>query len=327
MRELLARLPDWIRRDRVDADLKREQCFRWLDHLRQDLRYALRGLRRAPGFTAAVIVTLGLGIGANAAMFNVIDQLMFRPFAYLRDPATVHRVYLRLPGRDRLLSAESFPYARYLDLERWTTSFSRYAAFFPTVVAVGSGASSRERPVAAVSASYVDFFDARPALGRFFVAAEDTTPSGANVAVLSHAYWTSELGSRDVLGQTIQIDNIVCTIIGVAPAGFTGVAEGSPAVAYLPITTFGAHQPGGSSVDYWKRYVWDWTEMMVRRKPGVTLERANADLTQAYIRSRAAARAIHSFMPRTETERPLAVAGALKTAAGPYPGLEARTLL
>ena len=327
MRELLARLHDWIHRDRLDGDLKREQRFRWLDHLRQDLRYALRGLRRAPGFTAAVILTLGLGIGANAAMFNVIDQLMFRPFAYLRDPATVHRVYLRLPGRDRLLSAESFPYARYLDLERWTTSFSQYAAFFPTVVAVGSGVSSRERPVAAVSASYFDFFDSRPALGRFFVAAEDTTPSGANVAVLSHAYWTSELGSRDVLGQTIQIDNIVCTIIGVAPPGFTGVAEASQAVAYLPITTFGAHQPGGSSVAYWKRYVWDWTEMMVRRKPGVTLERANADLTQAYIRSRAAARAIHSFMPRTETERPLAVAGALKTAAGPYPGLEARTLL
>ena len=78
-----------------------------------------------------------------------------------------------------------------------------------------------------------------------FTAAEDTTPSGASVAVLSHAFWTAELGSRDVLGESIQIDNIVCTIIGVAPAGFTGVADGEAPLAYLPITTFGAHQPGG----------------------------------------------------------------------------------
>jgi len=370
MRELLARLYDWLRRDRLDAELAEELRFHadrlarderardaraddtahaakrrlgnvtrvreearerwsipWLDHLQQDVRYAIRGLRREPGFAAAVIVTLGLGIGANAAMFNVIDQLMFRPFAYLRDPAQVHRVYLRLPGSQRLLTSESFPYTRYLDLARWTTSFSQYAAFFPTVVAVGSGTASRERPIAAVSASYFDFFDARPTLGRYFTAAEDTTPSGANVAVLSHAFWTTELGSRDVLGQPIQIDNIVCTIIGVAPPGFTGISEGNAPVAFLPITTFGAHQPGGSSVGYWQRYVWDWTEMMVRRKPGVSIEQANADLTQAFIRSRAAARAIHSFMRRTETERPVAVAGALKTAAGPYPGLEARTLV
>src|SRR5690242_9659884 len=156
MREWLARLIDWFRRDRLDAELAAELQFHrahlerdrradgtppfeaawdahrqlgnttriredarerwsvpWLDHLQQDVRYALRGLRRSPGFTAAVVLTLGLGIGANAAMFGVIDQLMFRPFAYLRDPASVHRVYLRLPGRDRLLTNESFPYARY----------------------------------------------------------------------------------------------------------------------------------------------------------------------------------------------------------------------
>ena len=370
MRELLTRFADWLRRDRLDADLADELRFHadqlarderargaqeddamhaarlrlgnvtriredardrwsipWVDHFQQEVRYAMRGLRRAPGFTGAVVLTLGLGIGANAAMFNIIDQLMFRPFAYLRDPAHVHRVYLRLPGRDRLLSRESFPYARYLDLERWTASFSQSAAFFPTTVAVGSRAASRERPIAAVSASYFDFFDARPAVGRFFTSAEDTTPSGASVAVVSDAYWRSELGARNVIGQSIQIDNIVCTIIGVAPPGFTGVADGEAPVAYLPITTFGAHQPGGSSVEYWSRYVWDWAEMMVRRKPNVTIEQANADLTQAFIRSRAAARAIHSWMPRTETERPVAVIGALKTAAGPYAGLEARTLL
>jgi predicted permease len=298
-----------------------------LDRLRQDVRYALRGLRRSPGFTAAVVLTLGLGIGVNAAMFNIIDELMLRPPAYLRDPGGVHRVYLRIPGSQRLLTRESFPYARYLDLRSGTTSFSDYAAFFPTTLAVGVGEAARERPVTAVSASFFDFFDARPVLGRFFIAAEDTTPTGAKVAVLAYDFWNAELGGRDVIGESIQAGNVVYTIVGVAPEGFSGVADGRAPAIFVPITTFGANQPGGSSVDYWRRYTWDWTEMMVRRKPGVTLAQANADLTTAYIRSRDAARAIHSWMPRTDAARPVAIAGALKTAAGPYPGLEARTLL
>jgi putative ABC transport system permease protein len=370
MREMLARLLDWLRRDRLNDELAEELRFhqshlerdaraagvsapdavwvarrrlgsatrtieeardRWslpgLDQLQHDVRHAVRGLRRSPGFTAAVVITLGLGIGANAAMFGVIDQLMFRPFPYLRDPLTVQRVYLRTPGADRLLTRESFPYTRYLDFRKWTSSFAEYAAFFPTTVAVGSGDASREWPIVAVSASFFDFFDARPALGRYFTAAEDTTPVGARVAVLSYAFWKTEYGGRNVVGVPIQIDNIASTIIGVAPEGFVGVADGSPPAVFLPITTFGGHQSGGSSVDYWLNYRWDWAEMMVRLKPGVMPAQANADLTKAYVRSREAARAIHSFMARRELYRPTAVVGALKTAAGPYPGLEARTLM
>ncbi len=312
---------------------------RSLDWLRQDVRYALRGLRKAPVFTLAVVLTLGLGLGANAAMFGVIDQLMFRPFPYLRDPARVNRVYLRVPGRDRFLTRESFPYARYLDLRNWTTSFSQSAAFFPVTVAVGSGEAARERRIAAVSASFFEFFDARPVIGRYFTSAEDSVPAGANVAVISFDYWRTELGGRaDVLSQSILVNNVLCAIIGVAPQGFVGVADGSsperstgssdgtPPAVFIPITTFGGHQPGGSSVDYWRRYTWDWAEMMVRRRPGVTVAQASADLTLAYVRSRDAARLIHDWMPRVDPVRPVAIAGALKTAAGPYPGLEARTL-
>jgi predicted permease len=299
---------------------------RWLDHLRQDVRYALRGLRRSPGFTAAVVVTLGLGIGANAAMFNVVDQLMFRPYAYLRDPASVHRVYLRVPGRERQLTRESFPYTRYLDLKNGTVSFSQSAAFFPTTIAIGSGEAARERPIMAVSASFFEFFDARPVLGRYFVVAEDTIPAGANVAVLGFAFWQTEFGGRNVIGESILVGNIPCTIIGVAPRGFSGVAEGAAPTVFLPITTFGAHAPGGSSVGYWRRYVWDWTEMMVRTRPGVSIATANADLTAAYVRSRDAARVVHPSFPK-DPAPPVAIAGALKTAAGPYRGLEDRTLL
>src|SRR5215212_11610983 len=92
---------------------------RLLDEIAQDLRYALRGLRRSPGFAAAVVATLGLGIGANAAMFGVVDRLMFRPYAYLRDPSTVHRIYLQSTYRGTTNTGTSTEYARYLDFKRW----------------------------------------------------------------------------------------------------------------------------------------------------------------------------------------------------------------
>src|SRR5688500_7554918 len=82
----------------------------------QDLRYALRGLRRSPGFTIAAVLTLGLGIGANAAMFGVIDRLMFRPFPHMRDPGTIHRVYLQTTYQGRTNNFSEMPYARYADL-------------------------------------------------------------------------------------------------------------------------------------------------------------------------------------------------------------------
>src|SRR5688572_23986203 len=107
----------------------REWIGKRLDQLRQDVRYALRGLRRAPGFTATVIVTLGLGIGANAAMFSVVDRLMYRPLAYLRDPGTAHRIYWQWSERGTVTTTMSTQYARYLDLGKWTTSFSHLAGF------------------------------------------------------------------------------------------------------------------------------------------------------------------------------------------------------
>jgi predicted permease len=370
MREWLARLVDWIRRDRLDAELNEELQFHrahlerdaratgttasdapwvarrqlgnvtrlreesrdrwsipWLDQLQQDIRYAFRGLRRSPGFTISVIITLGLGIGANAAMFGVIDRLMFRPYAYLRDPGRVHRVYLQVTERDREATRDGMEYTRYLDLQRLTTKFSETAAYSHGGVAVGTGDAARERVIAAVSASFWDFFDARPALGRFFVAAEDRTPVGASVAVLDFGFWKAEYGGRNVLGEPIAVGNINATIIGVAPEGFTGVADrGTPAV-YIPITTFAGNQPGRDGKEYFVNYHWGWMDMMVRRKPGVSIEAANADLSTAHVRSWNLERPENPQLAPVTVARPRALASSLRPAAGPDPGLEARTLL
>ena len=106
-----------------------------LESLAQDLRYALRGLRARPAFTLGVTLTLGLGLGANAAMFGVVDRLLFRPPPYLHDASRAHRVYIAwtTDGRDRVDRA--LEYTRYADLARWTHAFDRVAAFAPRQLA------------------------------------------------------------------------------------------------------------------------------------------------------------------------------------------------
>jgi len=293
----------------------------------QDLRHAARALRRSPGFTTAVALTLGLGVGANAAMFGVVDRLMFRPFPYLRDPGTVHRVYLQTTADGRTVTKREVPYTRWLDLRRWTTSFAQTAAVAQRPLALGTGEDAREREVAGVSASLFAMFDARPVLGRFFGASEDTVPRGAAVVVLSYRYWREAFGGVDVIGRPLQVGTVRATIVGVAPPRFVGVASERAPAAFIPITTFPL-AAGENKVDsYWRLYNWDWTSIVVRRKPGVSVAAASADLSAAHVRSRVAQRELDPGTAPPTLSRPRAVAGALRIAAGPDAGLEARTLL
>jgi putative ABC transport system permease protein len=364
MREWLTRLIDWFRRDKLEAELRDEINFHhsslerdahetdpvsarrrlgnttraieesrerwsipWLDQLQQDIRYAVRGLRRSPGFSLGVIATLALGIGANAAMFGVVDRLMYRPYPMLRDPSTVHRIYLRYIEQDALRTTFSFEYARYLDFQKWTRSFSEFAAFAPMQRAVGSSQATRERGIAAVSASFFEFFNARPVAGRFFTRDEDVTPIGAPVAVLTHSFWQSEFGGRDVIGKPLLIDRLTYTIIGVTPPGFEGVNEGPPRSAFIPITTYAGSQEGRDGREYYTHYHWGWIQMMVRRRPNVSVASATTDLTTAYIRSWNAERPLFPRLAPVEVAKPHAIVGPLKTSAGPDPSLENRTAL
>ncbi|HVT39087.1 MAG TPA: ABC transporter permease [Gemmatimonadaceae bacterium] len=300
-----------------------------LDHLRQDVRYALRGLRRSPGFTATVVLTLGLGIGANAAMFGVIDQLMFRPYPRLRHPGDVHRVYLDQTYRGHTGAYSVFPYQRYLDLRNHTTSFSQYAGYAEGTMAVGSGNAARERLVGVVSASFFDFFDGRPALGRYFLASEDSASRGASVAILGYGFWKTQFGGRNVIGDRLAIRNASFTIIGVTPEGFVGVPEHEPPAVFIPIlSTWGLYSTGASGpTPFDGRYDWGSTNLIVRRRRGVSVAAASADLTNAWLQSWNAERALDPRVEPATEARPRAIAGALKTAGGPGAGLESKTLL
>jgi predicted permease len=297
------------------------------DILLQDVRYAVRGLRRTPGFTLTAVVTLGLGIGANVAMFAVIDRLMFRPLPYTRDPGTVGEIYLQTTpqGRRQLLSV--IPYTRYRDIAGATHSFAELAAVSEWRFAVGRGQATRIRKVAGVSGSMFHFFTAKPELGRFFGPADDELPLGAQVAVLGHAYWRSEFGGTDVIGRRIVVGSLEYAVIGVAPAGFVGAASGRAPDIFVPITTIPALHGAWARDRYYRDYSWDWVEVLARRKPGVTDDAIVADLSAAYSASRAKQRLINPQVYPDSIAHPIGFLASVHDAAGPDPGRETRVLL
>jgi putative ABC transport system permease protein len=293
-----------------------------LEALRQDATYTLRDLRRNPVFTLGVTLTLALGIGANAAMFSLVDRLLFRPPARMVDPAAVHRVYLYRTSRG-VESETGGIYARYLDIARWSTMSSQTAGVVQRRLAVGVGEETQLRNVAIASASFFGFFDAPPVIGRYFTASEDAPPAPAPVAVLSRRLWETQFGSRpDVLGSTLQIDAVQYTIIGVAPEGFVGLTPYQPPAAFVPVATYAASR---RNPDWATTYTSAFgLGIIVRRKTGVSVDAASADLTNALRRSYQAQNAGRASAPPLDSLRPRAVAGSILAERGPQPSSTTR---
>ena len=294
-----------------------------LEGLWQDAAYTLRDLRRHPTFTLGVVLTLALGIGANAAMFGLVDRLLLRPPAMMVDPATVHRVYLYR----RMLHGEERPtggvYARYIDLARWSKTLSQTAGVVLRPLAVGEGEGTQLRNVAIVSAGFFGFFDAPPALGRYYTPGEDVPPSPAPVAVISSGLWKTQFGSRpDVLGSTLRIDAAEYTIIGVAPDGFVGLWPYQPPAVFIPVATYAANRG---------RPEWATTYgtafglgIIVRRPPGVTVAAVNADLTTALQWSYQAQNEGRPDAAPLSVLRPRALVAPVLAERGPEPSSVAR---
>ncbi len=294
----------------------------WLDRRGQDIRYAFRGLRNRPGFTIAVVLTLALGIGANAAMFSIVDRLLFRAPPLMHDAARVHRVFLATTWRGEVNENDYFGYARFVDLTRDTKSFNRTALFSEQELAVGTGSDTREMQIGIASAGLFGFFDAPPVLGRYYSAAEDTAPNGAPVVVLSYGYWATQFGGRhDAVGRTVQIGATRYTVIGVAPRGFFGVWPDKPPIAFVPAATYAAEK--GAHLDirgenWWTTYHWTWAQVIVERKAGVSVAQANADLSQAFVRSYQNELATSPHQQSIAIAKPHAVAGSVLAERGPH---------
>jgi putative ABC transport system permease protein len=292
-----------------------------VDALYQDLRYAWRGMVARPGFALAIILTLGLALGANTTMFGVVDRLLLRAPAYLEDADRVHRVYYRYEWETRQQTERNFAYLRYLHVRDHATSFDVTAAFSSHELPVGTGAATRELPVMAASAELFDLFSARPVLGRFFTRADDRMPAGRDVAVLAHAYWHSAYGGRDdVLGETIRVGRSTYEIIGVAPPGFTGPAERNAPSLFIPITSMAYAQ----AQDYADHFGWSWLEIVVRTRAEVSRVAAEADLSRAFVLSWDAEREAAPMMAPAAQARPHGVLAPIQFARGPDADDDAR---
>src|SRR5687768_16845036 len=253
-----------------------------LEIILQDARYAVRGLVRAPAFSFAIVATLALGIGANAAMFGIVDRLWFRPIDLMRDEAMVSRVYQQWMMDGELVTASSTPYQRHVDIRDQTTLFSDVAGYSEYPVGVGEGDAARERTVAAVSPSFFRFYDARPVIGRFIVASDDTPPVGAAVAVLTWDFWQSEFGGRNVVGEELQVGDVRAEIVGVAPRGLRGLDDFRPPSLFIPAATLGSARglSPAAVASFYRYHPWNSVVTLVRRKPGVSIEDAEAEVTR-----------------------------------------------
>jgi putative ABC transport system permease protein len=182
----------------------------------QDVGYALRSLRRSPSFAAVAILTLALGIGANSAIFSVLDVVLLRPLPY-PDPDRLVMLWTDSPVEG--IHEQRSAYGNYADWKRHSRSFEELAAFDPSSATLTGEGPAEQVSVARVSAGFFPVLGVPPRLGRTFTAAEDADREP--LVVLSHGLWQSRFGaSPDALGASLEIDGRRALVIGVMPAGF-----------------------------------------------------------------------------------------------------------
>ena len=256
-----------------------------MTNLWQDLRYALRGLRRNPAFAAAAIATLALGIGANAAIFALVDRVLIRALP-VRDPGRL--VILRSPGMRQGHAwndgdgAASFSYPAYRALRDQNTVLSGLLATFPFDASVGAGGRTERADGELVSGNFFAVLGVGPAAGRVLSPSDDTTPGAHPVAVLSYGYWRRRFGgAKAILGEAITVNGTPLTVVGVAAPRFEGVQAGRRPDVFVPMMMKAAMTPQweGGGLDDPKDY---WAQLIGRLKPGVGLGEAAASLTAAY---------------------------------------------
>src|SRR5215204_5131134 len=232
-----------------------------MDHLKQDLHYAVRRLFKSPGFTLVAVLTLALGIGANSAIFSVVNGVLLKPLPY-PEPDRLVGVYHTTEGRRAVMSGPNFT-----DVVRAATTLESAAAISTTrMILTGEGEPAR-LPIARVSASLFNVLRVRPEIGRTF-AADENTPGKTNVVILSHAVWEQRFGrDTSVVGRRIMLDGVACEVIGVMPRGFSYPEQRQ---AWLPVE----YDEGFVTK---QRGAW-YLSVVARLKPGVTAGQAAAEV-------------------------------------------------
>ena len=248
--------------------------------LMKDLHYAARALRRSPGFFAVAVLSLGLGVGVNTAMFSLVDALLFRPLPVTAPEALVDLFTTGGDGDEYATSS----YADYLDLKAQNTVFADLTAYSPMMAPLSLGDRSRIALGQIVTGNHFALLGVQPYLGRLLTPADDA-PGAERVVVLSHRMWQREFGADSgVVGKTLTLRGLVYTIAGVAPAAFTGVVPLLTPELWLPVAHVEEVEPAGiidsvpspTGTNRLERRGMRWLFMKGRLKPGVSAAQAHA---------------------------------------------------
>jgi predicted permease len=283
--------------------------------LMQDLRFSLRQIRRSPGFMVTAVLTLALGVGANTAIFSLLDQALLRSLP-VHDPGQL--VILSAPGNAWEGSSgnngagveKSFSYPMYRDLRDRGTAFDGLIATSPAPVGIVRNGASNVASAEIVSGNYFSVLGVEAAKGRMLTQADDTTPGGNPVAVVSFNYWKTHLGSdAAVVGQTLLINGQPFQIIGISPPEFQSVVWGQVPDVFVPISMLEQIRPGkGVRLQNHKAR---WMCLIGRLKPGESPERAQIAMAPLWHALRAeelkalgtkSPRFVDEFLTRSELE-------------------------
>ena len=253
----------------------------WARGLLDDLRYVMRSLARARALVTVAILTFALGIGANAAMFGIIDRLLLSGPAHIEQPSDLYRVYATVvPPQLGPRTVASFGYVSYALLRDQATTLGGVATYAqPYDQVIGRGDEARMVPIARASWDFFPLLGVRPALGRFYDEAEDAPPDGQRVLVIGHDLWRSAFdGDSGIIGRSVDVNGEAYTIVGVAPRGFTGV-ELHPVDAWEPMSLT---QPVTDWPTAWNG---QWLYVVARLRSGATVEAASAEATTIHRRN------------------------------------------
>lgn len=245
----------------------------------QDVRYALRTLTRTPGFSLVVILTLGLGIGANTAIFSLMDQVLLRAL-----PVTNPEELVQLDGpgpfSGRTYNARTFSYPMYVDFRDRNDVFTGLVARFGTSATLTARNQAERVDVELVSGNTFDVLGVSPVVGRAITPDDDRTPGAHPIAVISYAYWQRRFaGSPAVLNQVVTVNSTPVTIVGVAPRGFAGVAATQSPDLFMPLMMKAQLTPTWDDLDNRRSR---WLNVIGRLEPGMTADAAKARLDVVY---------------------------------------------
>jgi putative ABC transport system permease protein len=252
----------------------------------QDMKYALRILKKNPAFTAVAILTLAVGIGANSAIFSVVNSVLLRPLPY-QQPDQLVRVYSEFPTMQLQKFWLSPP--EMLDIQREAKSWEAIGAWAPGGQNVGTESEPLRVTSAAITRSLIDVLGVQPERGRNFTEEEDRN-GGPGVAIISHGLWQKGFGgASDIIGKQIQVNAATTTVVGVMPAGFAFPPGSNDQVELLVPFQFDPANPGGRGSHF--------LSVIGRLKPGVTIEQAQSEMTSLMAGWKSESRAKHLLNP------------------------------